>query len=269
MQRRHFLASSIAASTLAAGASVLGNAKGSDAAEESGREYYELRQYRLRSGPQTRLTNDFLRAALLPALGRLGIGPVGVFNQIIGPENPSIYVLMPSTSLKTLVTLEAALSQDAVYQQAGNAFLSAPAASPAYIRMESKLMIAFAGRPRLTLPPQTAARGPRVFELRTYESPSDRDHVRKVEMFHHGEFDIFRAAGFSPVFYGDTLIGARMPNLTYMLAFDSLDERNRLWDAFQTAPAWKRLTGSPRYNYESIVTNVTNLIVGPASYSQI
>ncbi|HEV2417770.1 MAG TPA: NIPSNAP family protein [Terriglobia bacterium] len=269
MQRRHFLASSIAASTLAAGASVLGNATGSDAAGESGREYYELRQYRLRSGPQARLTGNFLRNALLPALGRLGIGPVGVFNQLIGPENPSIYVLMPSSSLKTLVTVEASLAQDSAYQEAGKAFLSAPAESPAFVRMESKLMIAFEGRPRLTLPPQTAGRSPRVFELRTYESPSDRDHIRKVEMFHHGEFDIFRAAGFYPVFYGDTLIGARMPNLTYMLAFDSLDERNRLWDAFQNAPAWKKLTGSPRYNYESIVTNVTNLIVGPTPYSEI
>lgn len=275
MERRNFLAASLATSMLAAGTSALGGAmpgaSGQAEAQEArgGREYYELRQYQLRSGPQVRLTNSFLRDALLPAVARLGIGPVGVFNQIIGPENPSIFVLLPSRSLRTLAELELNLASDENYQRAGEAFLNAPGESPAYIRMESKLMIAFEGRPRLTLPPQTAGRGPRVFELRTYESPSDRDHVRKVEMFHHGEFDIFAAAGFYPVFYGDTLIGSRMPNLTYMLAFNSLDDRNRLWQAFQTAPAWKKLTSSPRYDYESIVTNVTNLIVGPAPYSQI
>ncbi|MGH9342289.1 MAG: NIPSNAP family protein [Terriglobia bacterium] len=270
MERRKFLASSLAASTLVAGTSVFSNAEaGPVPGDPSGREYYELRHYRLRSGPQARLTGNFLRDALLPALSRLAIGPVGVFNQLIGPENPSVYVLMPSSSLKTLVTVEASLAQDSTYQQAAEPFLNAPAESPPFVRMESKLMIAFEGRPQLTLPPQTAARGPRVFELRTYESPSVRDHIRKVEMFHHGEFDIFAASGFYPVFYGDTVIGSRMPNLTYMLAFDSLDDRNRLWQAFQTAPAWKKLTGSSRYNYESIVTNVTNLIVDPAPYSQI
>lgn len=223
----------------------------------------------MRSGPQVRLTGSFLREALLPALGRLGIGPVGVFNQLIGPENPSVYVLMPCASLKTLVTAEAGLALDSAYQQAAEPFLNAPAESPAYVRMESKLMIAFEGRPRLTLPPMTAGRASRVFELRTYESASERDHIRKVEMFHHGEFDIFGEAGFYPVFYGDTLIGARMPNLTYMLAFNSLDERNRLWQAFESAAPWKQLTSSPRYNFESIVTNVTNLILNPAPYSQI
>lgn len=274
MERRNFLGGSLAASMLTGASALAGAMPGaSGQAEEQqgrgGREYYELRQYQLRSGPQVRLTHGFLRDALLPALARLGIGPVGVFNQIIGPENPSVFVLLPSRSMRGLATLEQSLVSDENYQRAGEPFLNAPAESPAYIRMESKLMIAFEGRPRLALPPQTAGHASRVFELRTYESPSDRDHVRKVEMFHHGEFDIFAAAGFSPVFYGDTLIGSRMPNLTYMLAFNSLEERDRLWQAFQTAPAWKKLTSSPRYDYESIVTNVTNLIVGPAPYSQI
>ena len=64
-----------------------------------------------------------------------------------------------------------------------------------------------------------AAKGKRIFQLRTYESPSNGEHVRKVEMFHSGEFEIFLRAGFHPVFFGDTLIGGRMPNLTYMLSF--------------------------------------------------
>jgi hypothetical protein len=176
---------------------------------------------------------------------------------------------MPSASSPALLTLRAALAADTAYQEAGKDFLTAPAQSPAYVRMESKLMIAFEGRPRLALPPATAARETRTFELRTYESPSDRDHERKVEMFHHGEFDIFVQAGFFPVFYGDTLIGSRLPNLTYMLAFTSLDERNRLWAAFGSSPAWKRLSSLERYAFEGIVSNITNIILTPTPYSQI
>jgi hypothetical protein len=130
-------------------------------------------------------------------------------------------------------------------------------------------MIAFQGQPKLTVPPVTAQHGSRVFQLRTYESPSPDDHRRKVEMFHSGEFDIFEKAGFWPVFYGDTLIGPRMPNLTYMLALPDLAELDSKWKAFTSNPDWKKLVASPKFSSEAIVSNVTNLILNPTSYSQI
>jgi hypothetical protein len=137
------------------------------------------------------------------------------------------------------------------------------------VRMESSLMLAFEGKPRLTVPPATAQHGSRLFELRTYESPSDQDHRRKVEMFNSGEFDVFEKAGFWQIFYGDTLIGPRLPNLTYMLGFEDLAARDMHWKAFGSAPEWKKLSSSPRYNFEEIVSSITNLILSPTSYSQI
>lgn len=265
VQRRRFLSSSLAASALAIEAST----RGLRAAESKGREYYELRRYHLISGPQHKLTDTYLREALVPALNRMGVSPVGVFSVTVGPQNSTILVLIPSPSVETLVTAPFRLEQDAEYRKAGAAFLEAPAKEPAYVRVESSLMVAFKGHPRLTVPPVTAEHGARVFELRTYESPSDRDHRRKVEMFHSGEFDIFQTAGFWQVFYGDTLIGERMPNLTYMLGFPSLSERDAKWKTFFSAPEWKKLTGSPQFNFESIVSNVDNLILTPTAYSQI
>jgi hypothetical protein len=269
MQRRKFLASSLAAAGLAIAPQDGLRAAASTSPAESGRQYYELRHYHLRSGPQTRIVHDFFREAFIPAANRLGIHPIGVFDQMLGPRNPTVYVLIPSSSLGTLVRLDAHLRSDAQFLKAGGAFLNAPASAPAYGRLESSLMLAFHGQPHIHIPPMTAARRPRVFELRTYESPSERDHWRKIEMFHSGEFDIFRSAGFSPVFYGDTLIGQRLPQLTYMLAFGSLSERNRLWRAFDTAPAWQKLSHQKRFSFEPIVTSVTNLILSPAPYSQI
>jgi hypothetical protein len=176
---------------------------------------------------------------------------------------------MPSASLETLVTAEFRLEQDAEYLKAGAPFLNAPAKQPAYVRMESSLMLAFEGMPKLTVPRATAEHGARVFELRTYESPTDQDHKRKVEMFNSGEFDIFEKAGFWQVFYGDTVVGSRMPNLTYMIGFPDLAERAKMWKAFGSVPEWKKLSGSARYNFEEIVSNITNVILSPTAYSQI
>ena len=269
MQRRSFLASSIAASALAVHASAPHLRGSLGAATGEGREYYELRRYHLLRGPQVKLAADFLGEALVPALNRLGISPVGVFEVEIGPESPALYVLIPSTSLETLLTVESRLNRDADYLKAGAAFLNAPAQQPAFARMENSLMVAFEGMPRLRVPPAAAEHRSRMFELRTYESPTPQDHLRKVEMFNSGEFDVFEKAGFWQVFYGDTLIGSRLPNLTYMLGFEDLADRNKKWEAFRSAPEWKKLSSSPRYAFEEIVSNITNVILKPAPYSQI
>ncbi len=264
MKRRDFLTSSLAASTLA-----FASQAQSQTASEGPREYYHLRKYHMQSGPQTKLTENFVADALIPALNRLGIAPVGAFHLDLGPETPTLYVLMPSTNLETLVNIDHKLVEDEAFMTAAEPFWSAPATAPAFIRAESSLLSAFPGHPKLTPPPSAAQHGKRVFQLRTYESPSFADHVRKVEMFHKGEFEIFQKAGFDQVFYGDTLIGPRMPNLTYMLSYPELSDLTEKWKAFSSDPAWKKLSGSPRYAFEQIVSNVSNLILSPAPYSQI
>jgi hypothetical protein len=267
MKRREFLTTTTAASALALGGGNVLEAQGQG--KESGREYYELRRYHMQSGPQTKLTDKYVAEALIPGLNRLGMKPVGAFNLYLGPETPTLYVLIPGSSAETLVHAEFQLSKDEEYRKAGEAFLKAPAKEPAYERMDSSLMIAFEGFPKLTLPPVTASHGSRVFQLRTYESPGMEDHRTKVEMFHKGEFDIFQKAGFWNVFFGDTLVGSRLPNLTYMLSFPDLAQLEAKWTAFQTDPDWKKLAATPAYSFESIVSNITSMILKPTSYSQI
>ena len=101
-------------------------------------------------------------------------------------------------------------------------FWDAAAAMPPYIRIESSLLRVFPGYPKVTPPASAATRGKRIYQLRQYQSPTNMDHVRKVEMFHHGEFGIFAKAGATGVFYADALVGPNLPNLTYMLSFPDL-----------------------------------------------
>ncbi len=251
---------------MAAPLSAIGSEGAAQTAAPAGREYYLLRRYQLQSGPQTKLTADFIANALIPALTRLGMGPTGAFQLTIGPETPTYYMLIPGTSTEALATLDLRLAKDGEFLKAAQPFWEAPATSPAYSRAESWLLAAFEGWPKLT-PPD--AKSPRIFQLRTYESPSDRDHVRKVEMFNQGELAVFRNNGFHPVFFADTLVGGRLPNLVYMLSFANMDELNARWAAFGADPEWKRLSTSTRYGFEEILSNISNLILSPLAGSQI
>ena len=264
MQRRQFLAASLATSALA-----LGRDSAAEPASSTSREYYQIRRYTLRQGPQAKLAEGYFTDALIPALTRMSLGPIGAFQGDIGADSPAFTLLIPGPSAEVLVRLDLRLAEDPVFLKAAEPFWSAPASAPAFERVETSLLLAFAGWPRLTPPASSATKTKRIFQLRTYESPSDRDHVRKVEMFNNGEFDVFKAAGFSLVFFGDTLIGPRMPCLTYMLSLPGLDELNARWDAFRTHPDWKKLSTDPRYAFEPIVSNITNLILSPLACSQI
>jgi hypothetical protein len=263
MERRQFLAASLAASAAAAAGPVAAQ----PAAPQH--EYYLLRRYNLLSGQQLKLTENFLAGAMTPALQRLGLGPVGAFKLDIGPETPAYYLLIPGSSVEQLATLNLHLAADTDFLQAADPFWNARSTAPAFQRAENTLLAAFAGWPRLTPPASAATKGKRIFQLRTYESPSNGDHVRKVEMFHSGEFEIFKAAGFHPVFFGDTLVGSRMPNLNYMLSFADMAELEAQWDVFRNDPAWKKLSSDPRYAFDQIVTNISNLMLSPLDCSQI
>jgi NIPSNAP len=269
MQRRRFLASSLAASTLAATHPASYLAAAEDATKKNGREFYQLRRYHIISGPQRKLCDDFFSGVFIPSLNRLNIGPVGVFDLTIGPDTPTIYVLMPGLSAETVATVETHLAKDAEYMKAGEAFLSAPAKEPAFDRMESSFLQAFEKWPKLIPPAATKTRSPRVFELRIYEGATDQDHKRKVEMMQSGESEIFTKAGVEQVFYSDTLVGTRLPNLTYMLAFDNLADRDKKWAAFRASDDWKKYSTQQRYAFEPIVSNITNVILTPTAYSQI
>jgi hypothetical protein len=268
MRRRQFLAASLATSAVAL-AEKASPQTPAPAPAIGGREFYQIRRFNLQSGPQIKLTESFLNDALIPALARRGMGPVGALRLDIGPDTPAFYVVIPHASLEALATLDLHLAQDDVFMKAAEPFWSAPAATPAFLRVESSLLAAFSGWPHLTPPTAAVTKGKRIFQLRTYESPSYRDHVRKVEMFHDGEFELFKNAGFHPVFFADSLIGSHQPNLTYMLSFTDMNQLNEQWEVFRNDPAWKKLSTSPRYGYEAIVGNISNLILSPLDASQI
>ena len=270
MDRRNFLSGSLAASVLSLATTGNLSAQVSPTADQSAPEYMDLRRYHLASGPGVKLTTAFFADALIPALNRLGIGPVGAFSVYFGPDSPSYYLLMPSSKLETLVTADLELAKDDVFMKAAAPFWDAPAATPPYIRIESSLLRAFPGYPKVTPPASAATKGKRIYQLRQYQSPTNMDHVRKVEMFHNGEFGFFAKAGATGVFYADTLVGPNLPNLTYMLSFPDMPSLEADWEKFSADPDWKKLSADSRFNLDPpTVSSITSLVLRPLACSQV
>lgn len=259
MKRRDFLAASCAA-----GLAPLGASAASAASAAAKKELYDLRLYQVASAEKKATLLDYLAKAAVPAWNRLGIRPVGIFEPLEG-EGYDLWVLLPHASCESLLTLGARLMADAAFVQAAAAVLDAPMNDPVYDRIESSLLVAFDGVPKIELPTNKPTR---VFQLRIYESHNLAKAQKKIEMFNSGgELEIFRRVGMPPVFFGEALAGPRLPNLTYMLGFDDRAAMDAGWKAFLADPAWAKLKADPQY--ADTVSNITNILLKPADGSQV
>jgi hypothetical protein len=212
--------------------------------------------------------NEYLEKAFIPALNRLGSRPVGVFSVVSGSNALNLFVLVPHASLESFLAVSGTLAADAEYLKAAAAYLSTTIDNPAFTRYESTLLWAFKNLPKVRVPAETAGNKPRIFELRIYESHNDPAALKKIEMFNEGgEIAIFDKVGLRSVFFGQTLIGQRQPNLVYMTVHQDMVAREKTWDAFRNSPDWKALSSNPVY--ANTVSATTVMFLRPAAYSQI
>jgi len=259
MERREFVGSA----SLAAVGGLAGAASEAGQDEKSARQLLEWREYTTLSRAAATALTGLLETALVPALNRLGLEPVGVFSPIFGSASASVHVLIPHASFDSVSTLHARLLGDEQFTKDAGALLQPSPDAAAYLRIKSSLMLAFEAIPKIEVPP----RKPRIFELRRYESHDIRAAKLKVEMFNTGEIDVFRQTGMTPVFFGETLIGDLMPNLVYMLTFEDMAQRDAAWARFAAHPEWKRLSALEKY--KDTVSNISDTILRPASFSQV
>lgn len=265
MKRRSFVKASLMTGTATIISPVLSKAVVKDTQHEAA-EFYELRVYTLKNDIQQKLVEDFYSQTAIPAFNRLGVKNVGVFTELKPEGQTRLFVLIPYHSLVHFNDVIVKLEQDKVFQQKGTPYLTAPATAPAYIRIESSIMKAFAHAPKMVVPPNQS----RIFELRQYQSASEAAGKKKIEMFNdQGEIDIFKRLGFKPVFWGETVIGPLRPNLTYMVTFDDQEAKAAHWKSFVDDPQWKKISTVEGYSDALLVNKITSTLLLPSVYSQI
>ncbi len=261
MNRREF-------SAAAAAATVVGMSSANASAKETDQQYIELRHYQSLYGSKKGMLDKFMREAAIPALNRLGIGPVGAFSVKYGTSSPSLYLLLPHATCESALNVNRNLLDDKQFLKDGAEFLNASLSDPAFMRMESRLMKAFSHMPKVEVPEAVKGVKSRIFEMRTYESHSEIKSKKKIEMFNEGgEIAVFRKTGLHPVFFGESLYGPKLPNLVYMLSFEDMATRDKNWKQFVTSPEWKELSG--KQEYKETVSNISDVILRPKGYSQI
>lgn len=236
-------------------------------AQNGKRDFYELRIYHIENASQESQIDGYLEKALLPALHRNGIAKVGVFKPIASQADAGkkVYLFIPYSSMKAYSEMEGKLAKDQVYQQAGAAYINAAFENPPYQRIETAFLQAFTGHPRYSEPNLTGPKKDRVYELRSYESPTEKLYKQKVKMFNEGEMDIFTKLNFNPVFYGEVIAGASMPNLMYMTTFETIESREAHWKAFGADEDWNRMKVMPEY--QNIMNKNDQRLLYPTDYS--
>jgi hypothetical protein len=238
------------------------------AAADSGQpQYYELRVYSTKSEEQQRLVSDYWKKAATPAYNRIGIQPIGVFTELQDSPTNKVYVLIPYDSLEIFAGVPAQLASDTNYQAAAAGYMGRPKSNPACERIESSLNVAFDSMKKLALPPSSAEKKPWIFELRTYQSPSESKGINKVQMFNSGEVPLMQEVGLCPVFFSQTLVGSQMPNLTYMVSGENMAEHKKHWKGFSDSPVWKKLISDPQY--KDNVSRVISIFLKREPGSQI
>ena len=232
------------------------------------REFYQITIYHFSTATQEKVLDNYLQQALIPSLHRQKIDKIGVFKPVTNDTaaDKRVYVLMPMASVEMVTKVSAVLLADKTYQAAGSEYINAVRTDPPYTRMETILLQSFELAPKLQMPALKADKKDRVYELRSYESATEKIYKNKVQMFNQGdEIGLFKRLNFNAVFYGEVLAGSKMPNLMYMTSFENMDDRNNHWKTFVDDPYWKKLSALPEY--QNNVSHIDIILMHPADYS--
>jgi NIPSNAP len=229
---------------------------------------YQLTVYQYKDSAQEALLDQYLGKALLPALHQLKYEKVGVFKSRANDTAAikKLYVLVAGKTMDEFARLYDRLQTNADYLQNGKAYLDAPNDKPPYSRMETIFLKAFSLAPSLELPALKGPKADRVYELRSYESATEKIYRNKVQMFNEGgEIALFKRLNFNAVFYSEVIAGSKMPNLMYMTCFENMADRDAHWKTFGSDPEWKRLSAMPEYQH-NVSVNEKNFLY-PTGYS--
>jgi NIPSNAP len=232
------------------------------------REFYQLTVYHFKNAEQEKVLDNYFQNALLPALHRIKINNVGVFKSWSNDTltDKLVYVFIPFRSLEMVTELPSKLRADANYASAGAEYLNAAYNDPPYSRMETILLRAFPLAPQMQLPLLQSAKKDRVYELRSYESATEKKFENKVRMFNDGdEIGLFKKLNFNAIFYSEVIAGSKMPNLMYMTSFENKAARDEHWKTFVSDPFWKNLSAMPEY--QNNVSHIDITFLYPVDYS--
>lgn len=233
--------------------------------KESAPHYYLLEQYYLKNGTQGARLVEYLKNGRIEASTRLSVpGPRIVLEALIAPHMPQVACLSAYASLEEMRDTRKKLTSDSKLQAALTQW---EAGDEAPYENYSEILLEAAPY----APPLAASnpKQPRVFELRVYHSPTEKQLKALHERFAGPEIRIFARSGIHPVLYSSTLIGPNKPNLVYLTPFDDLAAREKAWAAFGADPEWVKVRAESIAKSGQISSVMQMSLFKAAAYSPI
>jgi hypothetical protein len=249
---------------------LLFTAPGFTAPHAAGKEVYEIKVYRYKTSAQEKGIDDYLQYIFIPSLHKAGIAKIGVFKPLANDTAAEkvLYVFIPFKSLEQWHTLAVSRRDEPAAGAPGAAYTNAAYTDIPYTRMESIVLEAFPLATQMQLPVLNGPHEEHIYELRSYESPTEKYNDSKVRMFNAGgEIALFKRLGFNGIFYAEVLSGSHMPNLMYMTSFDNKQARDDHWKAFGNDDEWKKLKALPEY--QNNVSRAEVVLCHAAPYSDL
>ena len=200
--------------------------------------YYTLESILLENGDQAARLHDFLTRGFLPAARRVHGGPIILLEALVAQHMPQFAMIAGFPSAAEAMSWYTRLHEQEGYTAAVEKWESGP--NSPYEETTSMLLEAADYSPEIPAanePPKQ----PRVFELRTYHSPTWRQLGALHQRFAEREIPIFHRNGIHPLLYTTTVFGNHLPNLTYLIPFENLAARERAWNAFGADGDWIRV----------------------------
>ena len=104
-----------------------------------------------------------------------------------------------------------------------------------------------------------------IYELRVYQ-PVPGQMPRLLARFKDQVLPIWEKHGIRPIGFWTTLIGQSSNELTYILQWDSLADRETRWTGFVNDPAWHKIRDDSEHD-GPIVARISNQILTPTAFS--
>ena len=106
-----------------------------------------------------------------------------------------------------------------------------------------------------------------IYEMRVYRCVPGRLPAL-LKRFETITLPIWERHGIRQAGFWTTIIGESNQDLTYLLAWESLAERETKWAAFQSDPEWIAKRAETEKD-GAIVANIVNQFLQPASFSSV
>jgi hypothetical protein len=106
-----------------------------------------------------------------------------------------------------------------------------------------------------------------IYELRIYKAMPGRMQ-KLLARFNDHTLPIWARHGIAQVGFWRTHIGESNNDLTYLLAWESLADRETRWTAFQSDPAWLKAREDSEKD-GPIIANISSQFLTPTAFSAL